>query len=72
MHDANFNDWDEFQPQARPASRRLSFCPTCGRPFVRGTGVLSPACSANRGVSPKDNPECKEYCREQCMPGILA
>ena len=25
----------EFEPQARPSSRRVSVCPTCGRPFVR-------------------------------------
>jgi len=67
MYDANFNDLEEFHPQARPASRRLSFCPHVWKALHPGH---------RRAVAflrdePKDNPECKEYCREECMPGIL-
>ncbi len=77
MHDDwNFHETEkeEFEPHARPESRRISFCPTCGRPFVRGTGVLSKACilAGKAGKSPSSDPDCKEYCRESCLPGTLA
>ena len=79
MYEWNINQKYEYEPTSRPASRRISFCPTCGRPFVRGTGVQQGACSTSGSASPapgstrqSDDPSCVEYCQEQCLPGILA
>ncbi len=68
----------EFAPKSRPASRRLAFCPTCGRPFLRGSGVHQDPCLHSRGSNgngnhePENDAECPEYCSENCMPGIVA
>jgi hypothetical protein len=62
---------DVFEPQARPESRRIAFCPTCGRPFTHGSGVFQSACIESlpaRG-RPGNDPACKEYCSENCLPG---
>jgi hypothetical protein len=62
-------DRETFEPQAKPGSRRLTFCPTCGRPFTRGTGVYQ-ASRTEAKKSKDDDREPIEYCSDACVPGI--
>ncbi len=63
---------DDFEPTARPESRRIAFCPACGRPFLRGMGVWPPSCTTNPTNGQRNDPKCAEYCSEECLPGKLA
>jgi len=66
MNEWNIRQQDLQDPHAQPErrSRRVAFCPTCKRPFLRGTGVRQPP---DPPPAPQE-PE-KEYCREECLPG---
>ncbi len=70
---------EDFEPQARPTSRRIAFCPTCGRPFLRGMGFWPPQFVEKAKINGGDpskraetDPECVEYCSEECLPGLPA
>ncbi len=67
---------DVFEPHARPGSRRIAFCPTCGRPFTHGSGFYQKSCidsiPLHKGGKTGEPAECKEYCSESCVPGIPA
>jgi hypothetical protein len=67
MNEWNIRQKDLQDPHAPPErrSRRVAFCPTCKRPFLRGTGVRQPA---DTPPAPGE-PEEKEYCGEECLPG---
>jgi hypothetical protein len=72
----NIAEQDIFEPQSRPASRRIAFCPTCKRPFLHGNGVYQDSCfetlPAQKGRTPTNGQVCPEYCSEKCLPGIPA
>ena len=74
MNEWNIRQKDLQDPHA-PAegrSRRVAFCPTCHRPFLRGTGVRQEPPREKEGAapaSPTEPPKAKEYCREECLPG---
>jgi hypothetical protein len=67
----NLDQKDLFEPSAKPASRRISFCPTCSRPFLRGNGVWQDrSVIDSRGHEQHDGNEKFEYCSEGCLPAI--
>ncbi len=70
------NEKEAFEPSARPASRRIAFCPACGRPFLRGMGFWQPGCAPSNGKngnrSSREETDCAEYCSEACLPGLPA
>jgi len=73
VNEWNIHQKDLHDPQEPPRKRtgRIAFCPTCKRPFLRGTGVRQPPDPASPPGSP-GVPEEPEYCREECLPGRLA
>jgi hypothetical protein len=75
MNEWNIRQEDLQDPHAPPPPRegrkgRVAFCPTCKRPFLRGTGVRQPPPAPAPGGAPEAPPA--EYCSEECLPGLLA
>lgn len=80
-------DLQDAHPPSAGRSRRVAFCPTCNRPFLRGTGVRQdpgkrgysapvsppvPDQPSSPPLTPEPlTPEEKEYCREECLPGSV-
>ncbi len=66
----------DFEPRARPVSRRIAFCPTCNRPFLHGNGVYQDSCieaplmKEGQTPAPAIGQSCPEYCSEKCLPGV--
>ena len=74
MNEWNIDQKDLHDPDGAPRRRRrrVAFCPTCKRPFLRGTGVR-PSPDPSLAVPGHDPtvPE-PEYCTEECLPGRVA
>ncbi len=76
MSEWNLNQKDHLGPRSPPGRfPRMAFCPTCGRPFLRGSGVRqggkgSPGIDPSKDVG--EDPENPEYCGEKCLPGLPA